>query len=123
MRRPSAPAEPEVGEWRASASGEALGYFDRGAGYSGAYEVAVEFAEDDHADGGFDAGDAQNGGRHALGAGLEFAGGDDEGAVGADRPPWSWLHRFRYLEVPCSVATLSRSGLESPHSSSQRSRS
>ncbi len=54
--------------------GEAFGNFYRGAGYAGADEVAVEFAEDDDADGRFDARDAEDRGGDALGAGLEFAG-------------------------------------------------
>jgi len=58
--------------------GEAFGDFYGGAGYPGADEVAVELAEDDDADRGLDPRYAENRGRHALGTGLELAGGDHE---------------------------------------------
>ena len=63
-------------------SGEAFGYFHGCSGYSGAYEVSVQFAQDYYADGGFYAWYAEDRGGDALGTGLEFAGGYDEGAAG-----------------------------------------
>jgi len=43
------------------ASGEAFGDFYCGSGYTGTYEVPVEFAQDDYADGSLDAGDTEDG--------------------------------------------------------------